>query len=494
MNSDDAPTIGLAETHVSQVFFTGDRAYKLLKPIATAFLDHSGVEQRLNAATREIELNRRLAPDVYIGHADVVEGGENGTVVDRFIVMRRLPAERKLARLIDDPHFAEHVRDVVKRVASFHSSLDPVLDSTGPASADFLDHLWTSSLDEMERDADEMGRRDEHDEIRRLATNYVRGRRGFFATRIAGGFQRDGHGDLLADDIFSMDDGPRILDCLAFRDDLRIGDVLNDIAFLAMDIERLGRSDVATAAIDLYAEFTNEHHPTSLAHHYIAYRALVRSKVSALKAAQGQDDQRLESLRLHQIALEHLRSGEVRAVMVGGAPGTGKSTTARAVADRLGWMVVSSDEVRKERAGVPYSQHLAAQPDDGAYSPANVDEVYRSMLDRAKSLIERGESVVLDASWTSAHQRQMCLDTLEPTRTPISALECVLDAEIATQRIERRRATGADDQASDATPGVAALLAQRRDPWPDAAALDTNHDPDEVADRAAHLVRSTRRA
>src|SRR5690606_4917082 len=116
---------------------------------------------------------------------------------------------------------------------------------------------------------------------------YLAGRDRLFAHRIAGGFARDGHGDLLADDIFCLDDGPRIIDCLAFDDDLRVGDVLLDVAFLVMDLERLAGIETAESFLAQYQSFANERHPRTLMHHYVAYRALVRSKVNCLRAGQG---------------------------------------------------------------------------------------------------------------------------------------------------------------------------------------------------------------
>ena len=110
--------------------------------------------------------------------------------------------------------------------------------------------------------------------------------------RIAEGRAVDGHGDLLADDIFCLDDGPRILDCIEFDEALRLGDGLSDVAFLAMDLEHLGRPDLAQRFLDAYREATADVWPSSLEHHHVAYRAQVRAKVAAIRAAQGDHAQR----------------------------------------------------------------------------------------------------------------------------------------------------------------------------------------------------------
>ena len=105
--------------------------------------------------------------------------------------------------------------------------------------------------------------------------------------RIRAGRVVDGHGDLLAEDVFCLDDGPRILDCLDFDDRLRWLDGLDDASFLAMDLERLGAPDLADRFTKWYMEYSADHGPAALRHHYVAYRAFVRAKVSCLHWDQG---------------------------------------------------------------------------------------------------------------------------------------------------------------------------------------------------------------
>src|SRR5690606_3743147 len=111
------PYAALAETHISTVFFAGDRAYKLLKPLRTGFLDHSTTEQREVACRREHELNRRLAPDVYLGVSEIREHGE---VVDHLLVMRRMPSDRRLTALLHTDERDDVIRQVARAVAVFH--------------------------------------------------------------------------------------------------------------------------------------------------------------------------------------------------------------------------------------------------------------------------------------------------------------------------------------------------------------------------------------
>ncbi len=475
-SSTHSQSIDAIETHISSVFFAGDRAYKLLKPIRTSFLDHRTVVQRLAAVDQEYELNRRLAPDVYLGLADVCEQGE---VVDRMLVMRRLPHDRRLSALVDDPDFLDHLRAVAHLIAAFHASLPPITTRGQMTTAAGLAGLWCSSCEDIESTAGSMIDPRDIAEVRDLALEYLHHSEPMFTRRRDTGMIRDGHGDLIADDIFMLDDGPRVLDCIAFDDRYRVGDVLADIAFLVMDVERLAGASAAGNLMSWYCEFSNEHHPSSLAHHYVAYRAHVRAKVALMRHRQGDVGAIDVARRHHGQALDHLRRARRRLVLVGGGPGAGKSTTANEIADRLNWSVIDTDTLRKDLHGVAHVDHdVAAHPD--LYAPANTHRTYRNLLQRAEMLLIAGESVVIDATWSDAVQRELARSLAARYGAVLSELECRLDPDLARRRIADRTARG--DDASDATPELVDLMS--RDPWPEAHPLDTSRPRAEVVDDA----------
>ena len=156
--------------------------------------------------------------------------------------------------------------------------------------------------------------------------------------------------------------------------------MLADAAFLAMDLERLGRPDLGWSFLRLHAELLDDHWPPSLAHHHIAYRAQVRAKVACARARQGQADAEDSAGRLLGIAAHHLEAGRVRLLLVGGAPGTGKSTIATALGTDLDAFVVRSDEVRKELAGLPAGAHAPAPPHGGIYDRSRTVATYAALL------------------------------------------------------------------------------------------------------------------
>jgi aminoglycoside phosphotransferase family enzyme/predicted kinase len=464
-----APPAAVAETHSAVVFFVGDRAYKLKKPVDLGFLDFRSREQREAICHREVELNRRLAPDVYLGVADV--HGPDGVVCEHFVVMRRMPEERRLATMVAAGADASDQIDQVARViAAFHARAALVDDPVSVASAPAVRRLWDANTATLRRFTGSVIDADLVDEVERLAHRYLDGRGPLFEQRIAEGRVRDGHGDLLAGDIFCLDDGPRVLDCLEFDDRLRFGDVLLDAAFLAMDLERLGRRDLADRFLAGWHEHTNETHPRSLADHYIAYRAQVRATVSAVRCGQGVDEAALAQAQL-ALCHRHLSRGRVRLVLVGGLPGTGKSTLALGLADANGWCTLRADEIRKELAGLAPRQRGATDFGQGLYQPEHTRRTYTVMLERAQRLLAEGESVVLDASFTDATWRDAARRLASATASDLLELRCQLDRREAVGRLRQRAAT--DSDVSDATPEVADAMARMADPWPEAVVVDT---------------------
>lgn len=462
------------ETHISTVVLLGDRALKFPKPIVTSFLDQSTPARRRAACEQELALNRRLAPDVYLGIGDVREGD---TVVDSFLVMRRLPVAQRLSALVGTPRLRDAVRETVRVVAAFHARQEPTAFAASLATQEATRALWfDKNLDQMHEYAGELLDPAQLTEVASLADAYVAGRGPLFASRIDAGLARDGHGDLLADDIFVLPDGPRILDCLAFDESLRCGDVLLDLAFLAMDLERLAGPAIVECLFHWYGEFSGEHHPRSLADFFVAYRALVRAKVACVKAGQQDETARASAEESLTRCLRHLRSALPRLVLVGGPPGTGKSTVAGILADAAEVVVLSSDELRKDLAGRPRTERLG----DDAYGAAARGAVYDVMLARARTLLEHGESVVLDATWGDASWRDAARALADETRSRLVALRCDAPADEVARRVSARASSGAGAGASDADPEVAARLAASFAPWPDAHRIDTGATPEEV--------------
>jgi aminoglycoside phosphotransferase family enzyme/predicted kinase len=459
----------LIETHISYVLLIGDRAYKLKKPIKTPFLDYSTQEARLWACQREVELNRRLSPDVYLGVASVL--GVHGLPCDSLVLMRRMPAERSLSALVGSGiDVGDEVRRIARRVAGFHSGAARSAAISAAAGIDSVRANWEANFSEMQGSVGlildpEVARR-----VELLVRRYLSGRVPLFEERLERGMACDGHGDLKADDIFCLEDGPRILDCIEFNDQFRRGDVLADVAFLAMDLERLGAPDLAHAFVRSYVEFSGESHPESLIHHYIAYRAHVRAKVACIRHHQGDRNAAAEARRLLAVCLQHLEQARVRVVLIGGLPASGKSALGVKLSDRLGWALLRSDDIRKDLAGLAHDTPASAAPGEGLYRPELVESAYGEMLRRARLALERGLSVILDATWREERTREAARRMAEATCADMIEMRCVAPRALLRRRLTGRRIGAA--MSSDATLEV--LDRMEFQPWRSATDVDTS--------------------
>jgi len=480
----DPTTPQVRETHSGLVLLIGDRAYKLKKPVRLGFLDFGTRERRLAVCRREVELNRRLAPDVYLGVADV--SGVDGRPCEHLVVMRRMPESRRLSTMV---RAGEPMRDAIveiaRRIAVFHASADRSPEITEQGGRDALRQRWRDGFAQVEPFRGTVLDSVHLTETVDLVERFLAGREPLFAARARDGRIVDGHGDLLADDIFCLDDGPRVLDCLEFDDRLRWLDGLDDIAFLAMDLERLGAPELRDLLLDRYAEFAGDPAPPALRHHYLAYRAFVRAKVACLRHSQHDPDAAHRAGRDAVVALEHLRAGRVRLILVGGLPGTGKTTLAGLLADHLGATLLSSDRLRKELAGIDPAVAAPAVYEDGIYRSEHTERVYAELLRRAETLLALGETVVLDASWHDARHRALAAAVASRTDSSLVALRCTAPTDLAAARL-RERVGGC----SDADPAIAAAMATDEDPWPDAVPISTD-GPEPAA--LSHALRAMNR-
>lgn len=499
--------LAVVETHSALIVLYGDEAHKVRKRIDLGFLDNRTVEARAEQSRREVELNSRLAPDVYDGVLEV--RGPDGEVIDHVVRMRRLPSGRSLESLVrsrasgsgrvGDPDLGAGVREVARQLDHLHAASPHSEEIDAVGTADAVAGLWRDSIDHLRRlsvgeDAPEIV-----DDVEWLAGEYLRGRNRLLRARIETGRVVDGHGDLLAADVYLLDDGPRVIDCLEFDDRLRFGDAMLDAGFLAMDLDRVGARDLAAAFLAAYRDFSGDDAPSSLVHHYIGYRALVRAKVTAIRAEQSENfgaDARL-ALSLADRAVDALLRARVRLILVGGVSGSGKSTLAAPLAVALGAELLRSDELRSDELGsdVPVGGGAegACPRDDGngdRYSEGAVSAVYSRMLARAGESLALGRSVVLDATWLDPRRRAQAETVAADAHAELVEVSCTAPHAELVRRIEERGRTGTDP--SEAT--VAVLESQLADlaPWPDAIEVDTtdldSRSADAVQDWAARTL------
>jgi uncharacterized protein len=468
---EEAGRVHVEETHISLLIFTDDRVYKLRKPVKFDFLDFSDPESRRADCEREVRLNRRLAPDVYLGVAAIVLGDQ---VLDHMVVMRALPVERRLDTLATGgDELSPCMRHAARLLATFHAGADRSLEIDQAGTAESLRQEWETNFAEMDRFVGPVLSVAADSAIRARVWRWLERHADLLQSRIASGCVCDGHGDLQASDTFCLDDGVRILDCIEFSDRLRHGDVCNDIAFLYMDLQRLGRPDAAEEFVSSYEKASRARLPRHLLHFYAARCAYVRARVLCIRLDEGLDNDARVAQALHQCALQHLWLARHALILVGGLPGSGKSTLARALSAETGWALLQSDAIRQELAPLADSPAGSGhEPWTGRYAAEMISEVYDDLLRRARERLDRGESVILDASWILEAQRRAARRVATDHGAELVEFCCTCEPSVAAARIEDRQQ--AEAELSEATAAVRSAMSARAEPWPEAKVVDTS--------------------
>ncbi len=267
----------VVQTHISVVFVCEDVVYKVKKPVNFGFLDFSTLEKREFYCRREVELNRRLCPDAYLGVVPL----EGEGVFEWAVKMKRLPMERSLKSLIIRGEVCEgDVRRVMDRIVEFHatSATTREISSYGRAEA------FRRNTDEnFEQTRDFVGKTiEEGDYLWMLekTEEFYRRFGSIMDKRADEGFVKDCHGDLHCEHIV-VADRICIFDCIEFNERFRYSDVACDVAFLLMDMDFLGESELSGFAESLYRKRFPQPELEVLLPFYKAYRAYVRGKVNS---------------------------------------------------------------------------------------------------------------------------------------------------------------------------------------------------------------------
>lgn len=446
--------ISLIQTHISWVITTGDFVYKVKKPVDFGFLNFTTLARRKHFCEQELTLNRRLAPDLYLevlpigkkdGHYQLSGGDE---ICDYCLKMVQFRQEDLLDRRLSAGSFDPAWMDVLAAdIAQFHSKAEHGVDIARFGAQSFIEAHVYANLEVGRTLAGQAASPETIDALQRFYQGFFASHTGQFAERQEKQHIRACHGDLHLKNITVFRGKPCVFDCIEFNDEFRMIDVMNDVAFLAMDCDARQRPDLGRRFLSRYLEITGDYSGLELLPLYLSYRAGVRGKVACLlsrdpglnEAAQRQ--QLTEAQAYFSLAERYANMPKPCLYVIGGLSGSGKSHLALTALAHIPAIIIRSDATRKrlakKHAGLPlYGQEMNAR-------------TYGAMHKAAEIALTAGFPVILDATFLRQEDRQRARSQAESLNLPCHILWLDVDEAQLRHRIRERAAAGVDVSDAD---------------------------------------------
>lgn len=473
-------SVDVVESHISTVFIAGDLVYKVKKELILPFLDYGTLERRRHFCHEEVRLNRRLAPDAYRGVRAIVPHGDSFALgetddpaaVEFAVEMGRLPTDRTLDRLIQSGiASAETVQRVAYHIAEFHEESTP-----GPPQRGGPDDTKARMDENLSAVLPWVGTvvdRNTYTAVERFFNAFVLSNRELLKGRAARGRVREGHGDLRAQHVLVENGVLTIYDCVEFDEGLRLIDVASDLAFLYMDLERLGAGMLAAVLERAYIERTGDEEVARLLPFFACYRAWVRMKLACLKLASlADDDPRRPTLlseirSLSALSLRLVWRARLPVVLVFcGVGASGKSTLAHEIASRSGLHHLSSDVIRKGLSGVPVDERGSST----IYDERSTMLTYDDLLVEALEVADAERGAVVDATFGKRERRRALADALRLSGLRVLFCECRAPEAVLKERAAMRERM--PERGSDATWDIVTSQIESFEPLDEVPARD----------------------
>lgn len=448
------------ETHISVILLTGDYAYKFKKPVDLGFVDFTTLEKRRFYCEEELRLNRRLAPELYL---DVVPvGGDPDRprpgvepAIEYCLKMRQFPQSAELDRLVAADKVApESFARLAYEVAEFHdvaeaAGVDSSYGTPARVRQDCLDNFTAIDAGKigMAMSADLQVLRDWTEQaLDRLEP--------LIAERQRSGRVRECHGDMHLTNMVMLDGRIRCFDCLEFNADLRWVDVINEVAFLLMDLDDRRRPDLGRIFLNAYLEAGGDYAGLALLRLFKVYRSMVRAKVACLRAGQtGADGKAWQRFERHiRLARQYIdMSARPLLIIAHGLSGSGKTTLTDKLIPYGDVVRVRSDVERKRLAGLPTTARSQSALEQGLYATDLTWQTYQRLAQVARDIVGSGQSAIIDATFIKHEQRQRFQSLAASLDAGFMILNCTAPEKVLRSRVSARAVKGQDASEADIT-------------------------------------------
>jgi aminoglycoside phosphotransferase family enzyme/predicted kinase len=436
------------ETHISSVLVADGHAWKIKKPVDLGFLDFSTLEKRRHCCEEEIRLNGRLAPDVYQRVAAITGSVENpaidgeGEVIEYAVQMREFPADALLA---DDPALldASLIDAIAEQVALFQRSAAVASQESGFGQPGAVLAPMLQNFEQI------LARIEEASDRQRLAALQAWTETRFaelhplLEMRPGNGRIREGHGDMHLGNIAVEEGRAIIFDGIEFNANLRWIDVINEIAFLMMDLDRAGRHDLSQRFLNRWLAFSGDFEGLKLLHFYLVYRAMVRAKIAVLRLVQQIGDEERDKVTQQYrdylaLAERYMQPRQPALLLMSGPSGSGKSVVVRRLFATLPVIQLASDIERKRLAGFDPLERTESGLGGGIYSPEMGKRTYGRLLELSRLVIDAGFVAAADATFLKQQQRGPFEALARELGVPFLLLDLQTPVEVLRQRITDR--------------------------------------------------------
>ncbi len=434
----DTAEIRYLETHISWVLLTGPYAYKIKKPVTLGFLDFSTIDLRKHYCDEELRLNRRWAPEIYLGVVEVrgspeaAKIGGTGPLIDYAVKMKQFPQSARLdAQLAAGTLVNEDMRSLATMLAAKHQIADiktpDMRDSVSKPMMDNFDDiakhydrsllhslkLWTvGALSQLHSNLDE--RRDH-------------------------GFIRECHGDLHLANLVRLESGITAFDCVEFSAKLRDIDVISDVAFLVMDLIGRQRIDLAYEFLNRYLEYSGDYDGMRLFDLYFVYHCLIRAKIAVIRGSERSDPLEAradedELLHYLEVAKDWVSRPSPFVIAMHGFSGSGKTWISDQLMRALPAVRVRSDVERKRLHGYGDSESSGSAIGQGIYTDTASNAVYERLAKITSTLTESGHNTIIDASFLKLAERNRIRDLA----TRLGAIFFMIDTKASRSELVAR--------------------------------------------------------